>query len=128
MANAESDWENDLDSQLPSLIDVAGDLVSEGTSSPFDPSTKGNKYFLVIADNAGNDTRIYLSRTATGKVVQERMALYFTNKNPKTVRMDNASHFKNAYVLDFLEGVGAQVIFSIPYKPENKLCGREGSA
>ena len=29
MANAESDWENDLDSQLPSLIDVAGDLVSE---------------------------------------------------------------------------------------------------
>ena len=73
---------------------------------------------MVIADNAGNDTRIYPIRTATGKVVQERMALYFTNKNPKTVRMDNALHFKNAYVLDFLEGVGAQVIFSIPYKPE----------
>ena len=89
---------------------------------------KGTSIFLVIADNAGNDTRIYLSRTATGKVVQERMALYFTNKNPKTVRMDNASHFKNAYVLDFPEGVGAQVIFSIPYKPENKWCGREGSA
>ena len=42
--------------------------------------------------------------------------------------MDNASHFKNTYVLDFLEGVGARVIFSIPYKPENKWCGREGSA
>ena len=29
MANAESDWENDLDSQLPSPADESGNLVSE---------------------------------------------------------------------------------------------------
>ena len=115
-----------VNTHTPGRIKV--DKQGEHYSCDLWPFYKREQVFLVIADNAGNDTRIYPIRTATGKVVQERMALYFTNKNPKTVRMDDASHFKNAYVLDFLEGVGALGIFSIPYKLENQWCGREGSA
>ena len=63
-------------------------------------------------------TRIYPLQVATGRVILQSMANYFTHKNSKTVRMDNAKHFKNTRILGFLEGIGAQAIFSIPYKPE----------
>ena len=98
--------------------DKAGEEYSCDVAGPLDTSARGHKYFLVCVDNAGGDTKVYPIKMATGRIITERLANFFTGKNPKSVRMDNATHFKNSHVLEFLEGIGAQAIFSIPYKPE----------
>ena len=55
---------------------------------------------------------------ANGRQVAYKFSDYFsTRDNAKTLRMDNATHFKNKYVADLLEGAGIQSIWSAPYKP-----------
>ena len=63
-------------------------------------------------------TRVYPLAAANGRQTAGKLSDFFAGRNKaKTLRMDNASHFKNRYVADLLEGAGIQPIWSAPYKP-----------
>ena len=44
-----------------------GEHFSADVAGPLIPSTLGNKYFVVITDNGGGDTKVYPVRTATAR-------------------------------------------------------------
>ncbi|CAL8342785.1 unnamed protein product [Arctogadus glacialis] len=76
------------------------------------------KCFLVVLDNGGQDARVYPLTAANGRQVAFKFSDYFAGRGgAKTLRMDNATHFKNNYVADLLEGAGIQAIWSAPYMP-----------
>ena len=78
----------------------------------------GHKYFLVILDNSGQDTMVYPLTAINGRQVALKFSDHFAGRSgAKTLRMDNATHFKNKYVADFLKGARIQSIWSARHKP-----------
>ena len=102
----------------PIQSSVRGENYSADVAGPLPSTMMGHKYLLVIHDNGGQDARVYPLTAANGEQVAYKLVDYFSNRrDAKTLRMDNASHFKHKYVADLLEGIGIQSIWSPPYKP-----------
>lgn len=73
--------------------------------------------FLVIADNAGGNTKIYpIKREVTYEAEKALLNYLESNSTLKEVRSDNATMFTSGRFATFLEELGIKHTFSIPYQ------------
>jgi hypothetical protein len=93
-------------------------------------SYRGNKYFLVIKDEASAFRQVYFQKTKTATVENLKDAINFianqTGNSVKMFRSDNGTEFKNAEFEKFLSEKGIQFGLNAPHTSEsNGMVERE---
>ncbi|KAI7940030.1 hypothetical protein MJO28_013682 [Puccinia striiformis f. sp. tritici] len=98
------------------------DLLVTDVLGPLDPDVHGNRFLLTVRDHATTYSFVFpmKSRSEVPHILialVKKITAHF-GYSPKYIRSDNAKEYTVKPLSDYLLSIGAQLIFTSPYTPE----------
>lgn len=89
---------------------------------PIESSRGGSRYFMVLTEGASRFRRVYfLKQKSEVPELIQRYVTWYRNQRGRDIRTlhaDNGTEFINQLVVNTLEQIGAQLVTSCPYTPQ----------